>query len=656
MRSCTPEVGLPDPLRSPLGRPLRLAGGIVAHNDERRIEASIRSLLGQELPDGVEWGHIWVVASGCTDRTAEVAAALAALEPRVRLVVEPERRGKAAALREVLRRAEGDLLVLLNSDAEASPGAVAAMLGRTAGRSRPFAVMARPFVPSELQGGWVDTMRWMWELHHEIHLEILADGSGAHLSDELLLVSLPAFPDLEEGIINDGSYFAVWLSQNGGGNWYAPAAGVSLDVPTTVRDHLRQRRRIHVGNAQVTKRLGTPPTTLGRFLLKEPRRALGTLRRMIGRESGLRHFGKVLAFELVSQALALWDRCPPRRDHVRWRRIEPAPETTRPSAPAAAGSGTAPLPEVDRRVVSVLSVARQFGTGLPLERLVELLPPGGPEDASGLERWLKDRPHLADVTRGRAFSPGDASSVDPTRAQRGTDYLEEARHLMAGPLAFTRRWVRCVGITGSAAYGEPTADDDLDFFVVTRAGAVWWFLATTWVALRLRRGRGRSRRGPTPCFNFVVDDARIATDLSDGSGLLFAREALSAQIVEGDSYYRGLLARAPWMARELPRLYHLRTRSPGETDSSPAPGLVRALSALVYPIVAAYLHLVGLRRNDHARREGHPGEVFRTAAAPDRLAFVSQRFEDLRARYEGRAGAGWSADGVGSPSRLPTAR
>src|SRR5580693_4068674 len=45
------------------GPPQLLTGGMVAYNEEANIGPALRSLLEQELPDGVAWDAIWVVAS-----------------------------------------------------------------------------------------------------------------------------------------------------------------------------------------------------------------------------------------------------------------------------------------------------------------------------------------------------------------------------------------------------------------------------------------------------------------------------------------------------------------------------------------------------------------------------------------------------------------
>ena len=636
--------------------PTVLTGGVVAHNDERRIERSVRSLLSQELPTGTRWGRIWVVASGCTDRTVEIARRLAEEDSRLGLVVEPARTGKAAALCEVLHRADGDALVLLNSDAEAAPGAVASLLAKAQGKQRPFAVMARPTVLNVPDAEWVGTMRWMWELHHELHREMLAEGRGAHLSDELLLVSLPAVPWIEPGVINDGSYCAVWLQTHAGSCWYAPEARVWIEVPGTPAEHLRQRRRIHVGNAQVRSRLGRPPSTAFRYFLAHPSRTLRAFRRALQRERGVWHLLTVIAWEIAGHVLARWDRVPPKADHVRWSRIEssaPAPALTaiHTTARAAVESAT------DRRIRVVLDVAGEFGTGVSISRLSALLPNSGVGPHDDISTYLARRPDLAQVVGDKVYPASRFASEDSRRAERGQRFRRSADALVRGPLRWLGPNLRCIGVTGSTAYGEPDEHDDLDFFVVTRAGALSWFLAATYASLRLHSLRTGRPISPPPCFNYVVDERRVLREFAHGRGLLFAREALTAQILDGDSYYRGLLQHAPWMRAELPRLYADRSENAGDTAPRPAPLLVRLLSAVAFLPLAAHLQLAGLRRNAELRHAGRGSGLFRTATEPGRVAFLSRRFEELRDRYEDRPGPTSAIyPGATSPSRIPSSR
>src|SRR5580658_1974714 len=247
-----------------------ISGGMVAFNEEQNIRASLRSLLDQDLPDGMQWSTIWVVASGCTDRTVKIVRTIAKSDPRVKLIVEPDRGGKARALDLIIQRADGEALVLLNSDARAEPGAIRALWNATLEKSPPYAVMARPVVPDESSSSTARIMGMVWSLHHEFHLDSLSSGRGNHLSDELLLLSRPGIPAVPEGVINDGAYIGAWLDRDGGTRVYAPSARVAIQVPQTLADYITQRRRILVGHSQIVELLGWTPSTLPSLAFSDP--------------------------------------------------------------------------------------------------------------------------------------------------------------------------------------------------------------------------------------------------------------------------------------------------------------------------------------------------------------------------------------------------
>ncbi|MGI0139975.1 MAG: glycosyltransferase [Thermoplasmata archaeon] len=302
--------------------PLDLVGGIVAHNEEGNIQAAIGSLLGQELGGSARWLELWVVASGCTDRTIERVREFARIDPRVRLIERPTRSGKAHALNEIFERARGDLLVLLNGDACAEPGALRELLKGVGDLPRPFAVMGRPVPPQSAGGGGLSgTVGLLWEVHAQVHQETLTRGGGNHLSDELLLVSLPILERLSSGTINDGAFLGASLEGRGGTLRFAPAARVHIQVPATVGGYLAQRRRIYAGHARVARETGAVPTTFVSLALRHPRRAGRVLAQCWEIGHRRKHFPTLIGLEAIALALALWDGIPPRRDHVRWRRV-----------------------------------------------------------------------------------------------------------------------------------------------------------------------------------------------------------------------------------------------------------------------------------------------------------------------------------------------
>jgi len=317
----------------PSGR-IDLVGGVVAFNEERSLRLAVESLLAQELPPMARWTAIWVVASGCTDHTVQEAHALAARYPEVRVREEPERRGKSAALAEIFRAARGDYLVLLNADARAHPGAVNALLARGCGARRPFGAMGRP-EPTVLPGPPVGPMlQLLWQIHHELHQEVVRTGEATHLSDELLLLPLPELPPLPEDVVNDGAFLGAWIAGHGGQLLYVPEARVGIEVPCSFREHQRQRRRIQVGHRQVSAQVGIRPSTISQQLLRHPRRTLRVLSDAVAaRPSGWEALTWLVATELAATLGAAWDRLPPRRTYRLWRPIEAA-------GPATGGRGS----------------------------------------------------------------------------------------------------------------------------------------------------------------------------------------------------------------------------------------------------------------------------------------------------------------------------
>lgn len=313
-------------------RRLRLVGGVTAYNEEPRIERSLRSLLEQEMPQGLGWTKIWVVVSGCTDRTAEVVERLSREDPRIVLVAEPRRNGKASALNEIFSRADGDLLVLLDGDSVAAPGALRSMWTAARSVEPPFAVMGRPAPPGPPVGRIYPEVELLYRLHHEYHAEVLGRGEGTHLADNLMLLSLGSRPTLPRNLVNDGPFLAHWVLSHGGRLLYAPQAEVILKIPLTLGDHLAQRRRIHWGHWQVRDLTGLPVTTLETHARTRPGEAWKIVVRSVrSTRKGSRSLLVLLMAEVAALAMARWDRVSPRPEPALWLPIRdslPTPERT----------------------------------------------------------------------------------------------------------------------------------------------------------------------------------------------------------------------------------------------------------------------------------------------------------------------------------------
>ena len=310
--------------------PILLAGGVTAHEDADRVGPAVRSLLESRLPPGVTWSGVWIVVSPGQDDTVERTRELARADGRIRVIAEPERRGKAAALGRLLGAMHGDLAVLINGDAWAEPEAVAAMLKQAPAWPAPFAVMARPVAVADGPAPRARAVRLLWQLHHDLHDELLNGGGGTPLSDELLMLSLAHAPPLREGIINDGAFIGGWLSRHGGRLVYAPDARVRIALPASLRALVQQRRRIRHGHRQAHRLTGVAPTTLDRELLAAPRRAIDIVRRSIADGAdGYVALATLVAVEAAAAALAWTDTVRGSSEPAIWTRVPSDPATDR---------------------------------------------------------------------------------------------------------------------------------------------------------------------------------------------------------------------------------------------------------------------------------------------------------------------------------------
>lgn len=339
--------------RAPVSsRPIRLIGGVAAYREGERLRHALRSLTGQLFPPGVSWREFRVVVAADDPATLEVARQCAASDPRIQLLIEPTRRGKSAALADILRRDGGDYFVLLNGDAVARLDAVAELV-RTAEEQpgRPLAVMARP-VPSLPKSGSLLTtaLGLLWEVHDAYHRNPLYSDEIPHLSDELLLLRSEGRPELPAGIINDGAYLAAELSRRNGSIIYATQAVVEISVPGRWSDFWVQRRRIHAGHQQIYRIFGRRPGTFGRRAIRTPgTEALWVVHRFLRTRRGLRAGALLIATEAWAMWVARLEGSDPGPKYVLWRRIRDngfeSPVSRMSVSPGFPGGGVALSPD-----------------------------------------------------------------------------------------------------------------------------------------------------------------------------------------------------------------------------------------------------------------------------------------------------------------------
>ena len=219
---------------------IRVSAGVMAYNEEKNIERLLEALSTQNLKT-VEICEIIVVSSGSTDGTEAIVRRWSARDHRVRLIRQEERRGKSSAINLFLAEARRgtDVFVLESGDTVPHPDCVENMVapfadeavGMTGGRPTPVD-------DADTFMGFVVHM--LWRLHHRLALK--TPKLGEMVAFRSFVTSIPP-----ESAVDEASIEAI-VAEHGKRLLYAPEAIVYNKGAATVRDFLKQRRRIYAGH------------------------------------------------------------------------------------------------------------------------------------------------------------------------------------------------------------------------------------------------------------------------------------------------------------------------------------------------------------------------------------------------------------------------
>lgn len=226
--------------------------GIMAYNEEANIADAIESILDQRLSSG-RLAELIVVASGCEDRTCEIVATIAASDPRVRLIEQPRREGKASAINLFIAAARAPVLLMVSADLVVKDGTFEALLHQF--RDPEVGMVGGHPIPVNDEATFLGhAVHLQWRLH-----DIIARRSpklGEIVAFRNVVPSIPLDTPVDEISIQ------ALVTQLGYRLVYEPEAIVYNRGPTTVRDFLRQRRRIYAGHLQVRDQQGYSASTM----------------------------------------------------------------------------------------------------------------------------------------------------------------------------------------------------------------------------------------------------------------------------------------------------------------------------------------------------------------------------------------------------------
>jgi len=295
--------------------------GICAADSAVNLENLLGLIENEPYPDGLRLRKVVLVASGCDPKALASVRGLARRDQSLTLIEEPTRRGKSAAINQIIENLEGEFLVLVNSDAVPKRGAISRLLREIASDDNVGVVSASPVVGYE-DGITASVLRLVWGVHNECLLRLNEGEHNNHCCDELIVARSEALQRLPPDTVNDGAYIAGNAHRAGYSIRFCEAAKVRIDVPRSLIELMRQRRRIVYGHFQIWKSVGESPRTLESMLIDNPILSISILVKTLARSPRLLLALPVaLLGEAVSVILAMYDNVTSNTKYAVWDRF-----------------------------------------------------------------------------------------------------------------------------------------------------------------------------------------------------------------------------------------------------------------------------------------------------------------------------------------------
>ena len=248
--------------------------GICAYNESGNIGKLLDNILNkQELPPGSE---VLVVCSGCTDNTVPIVQEYTRQDPRVRVHVETERKGKASAINYILQTAKGNALLFVSADTLPNKGCFPRLLLKLLIPNTGI-VCGNP-VPINSSNSLVGKMvRLLWGFHDHVFKQLNGAGLARHAT-EIFCIRRGIVDKIPAETVNDDAYIALTAKKKGWLIKYETESRVSICGPQTFPDYYKQRRRVLFGHNQVKKTTGESPQHLIYLLPLYPIQVMKLLR------------------------------------------------------------------------------------------------------------------------------------------------------------------------------------------------------------------------------------------------------------------------------------------------------------------------------------------------------------------------------------------
>ena len=227
--------------------------GVITCNEEATIGPLLEAFSAATGSD-FTIAEIIVVSAECRDQTDTIIQQLAARDPRIRLITEPKRRGKSAAINTFLAaRSKSDFTLLSSGDVLPAPDFLPRILATMADPSvgmaggRPVPLNSRRTLTGRMAHA-------LWELHHEVALRSPKLGETI-VFRSTLVTAVPEESPVDEASIEQTIRAGGWEIR------YVSEALIENRGPDTLAEWFSQRKRIAYGHAWLKNSSGYAVST-----------------------------------------------------------------------------------------------------------------------------------------------------------------------------------------------------------------------------------------------------------------------------------------------------------------------------------------------------------------------------------------------------------
>ena len=236
--------------------------GIPTYNEEKVIAKCILSALKQIS----QKDEILIVASGCTDNTIPKIQKIAKKDKRIKLIIEPERKGKSSALNLIIKNAKSDIIVQTDGDVEIQEKAIQKLIKHFK-NPEIGGVSGNPIPILPKNNIFYDWTIMSYRKAGELRKKQSDKGNFWHMSGYLLAFRKKALPEVPfaKGAVD--AWMGKIIKENGYKMIYEPEAKVLVKAPTTIKDFVKQKARVRAGYTLIPN----PPRTAGSEIFYLPK-------------------------------------------------------------------------------------------------------------------------------------------------------------------------------------------------------------------------------------------------------------------------------------------------------------------------------------------------------------------------------------------------